>query len=246
MRRVSPHGLSSRRASGSSVGGHVLVGDRPLEPLDREGADRGGAASDVAGNGPPCTIACPTSTPVGQPLNRTRPALVLQHGQQLAGGVGVGVGGSARWRSAGPRGRRGAARARRCRVADDDAEAPNTSSCTRVERGRVADGAGAGACAAPALAPCGDARDALGARRRSVPACRPSAMPVVSIACPARSPTASPAAATNVAVCAGRHEHQAGVGAELAGAEGQRADERRGERVRRRRRRARRAARRPG
>ena len=28
----------------------------------------------VAGNGPPCTIAWPTCTPVGQPPNSTRPA----------------------------------------------------------------------------------------------------------------------------------------------------------------------------
>src|SRR5690606_41078157 len=32
-------------------------------------------ASEVAGNGPPCTIASHTSTPVGQPLTRMRPAL---------------------------------------------------------------------------------------------------------------------------------------------------------------------------
>ena len=31
--------------------------------------------SEVAGNGPPCTMAWQTSTPVGQPLTRMRPAL---------------------------------------------------------------------------------------------------------------------------------------------------------------------------
>ena len=37
--------------------------------------------SEVAGNGPPWTIAWPTSTPVGQPLKRIRPALVSSTGR---------------------------------------------------------------------------------------------------------------------------------------------------------------------
>ena len=40
IRRVKPHGLSSRRASWQHRRGHILVGDGPLEPLDGQAADR--------------------------------------------------------------------------------------------------------------------------------------------------------------------------------------------------------------
>ncbi len=40
--------------------------------------------SEVAGNGPPCTMAWPTSTPVGQPLTRMRPALRSRMGSTAA------------------------------------------------------------------------------------------------------------------------------------------------------------------
>ncbi len=65
--------------------GQVLVGDRPQEAADRRACrPRVKRLSAVAGNGPPCTIAWPTSTPVGQPLARMRPTLPLQHRQQPA------------------------------------------------------------------------------------------------------------------------------------------------------------------
>ena len=41
-------------------------------------------AFEVDGNGPPCTIACATSTPVGKPLNSTRPALRSTIGNSFA------------------------------------------------------------------------------------------------------------------------------------------------------------------
>ena len=48
----------------------VLVADRPLEALDRQGADRRGPRlSEVAGRRTSVDHGVPTSTPVGQPLN---------------------------------------------------------------------------------------------------------------------------------------------------------------------------------
>ena len=48
--------------------------------------------SEVAGNGPPCTMAWPTSTPVGQPLTRMRPTLRSRTGSSRGDGLVVGVG----------------------------------------------------------------------------------------------------------------------------------------------------------
>ena len=40
------------------------------------------AGAEVAGNGPPCTMACPTSTPVGQPLSDDPAGDELRDGNQ--------------------------------------------------------------------------------------------------------------------------------------------------------------------
>ena len=50
------------------------------------------AGAEVAGNGPPCTMAYPTSTPVGQPLTTTRPAFSSSSPDQLGDSAMIGFG----------------------------------------------------------------------------------------------------------------------------------------------------------
>jgi hypothetical protein len=69
-----PSGLLSRRPPAAALR-QVLVAHRAQEALDRAVPTEVLRPSDVAGNGPPCTIAVDTSTPVGKPLARMRPTL---------------------------------------------------------------------------------------------------------------------------------------------------------------------------
>ena len=70
MRRGSDRGLPSRTASGSRAGGKFWwqTGrwNRRIARVPTD-VERG---SDVAGNGPPCTMAWLTSTPVGHLIDR--------------------------------------------------------------------------------------------------------------------------------------------------------------------------------
>jgi hypothetical protein len=64
-------GVGERRRQ--QVRRHVLVADRAQEPPIASDPTEVMRASDVAGNGPPWTMAWQTSTPVPKPLNRIRP-----------------------------------------------------------------------------------------------------------------------------------------------------------------------------
>jgi hypothetical protein len=149
---------------------------------------------------PPCTIAWPTSTPVGQPLKRMRPALVSSSGSRRRA---VSWSPSAAWTvtvSWPSRPRRASASSASSSQRTRTPAAPKTSSLTADSSRRpavVVDAiSGAGAFAESPTAPSASTVTPAAARSAPVPLSYAWAMPEVSMVCPVAAETARAAAVT--------------------------------------------------